>query len=95
MFSVTVGRPMASADGTITIAIQVQIGATAPMALAMEGQPIPLQNATTPADTAQLPPQPRRKLSEHQKDMRDVDFLIGRTGEKWALGEAPVVPVYI
>ncbi len=95
MFSVSVGRPMASADGTITISIQVQIGATAPMALAVEGQPIPQQGSAIPADTAQPPPQPRRFLSEHQKDMRDVDFLIGRTDEKWVLGQAPAVPVYI
>ncbi len=73
---------MACADGTISIAIQVQIRATAHMALAVEGQPIPQQSSAIPAETAQPPPQPpqpppqpRRFISEHQKDMRDVDFF--------------------
>jgi hypothetical protein len=86
---VTVGRPMASADGTITIAIQVQIGATAPMALAVEGQPIPQQHTATPAETAQPPPQPRRFLSEHQKDMRDVDFFNREDRRKMGPGRGP------
>jgi hypothetical protein len=55
MFFVSVGRPMACADGTISIAIQVQIGATALMALAMEGQPIPQQSSATPPNRRNNP----------------------------------------
>ena len=89
MFSVSIGRPMACADGTISIAIQVQIGATAPMALAMEGQPIPQQSSATPAEPTQPLPQPRRFLSEHQKDMRDVDFFNREDRRKMGPGPGP------
>ncbi len=58
MFSVSVGRPMASADGTITIAIQVHIGATAPMALAVEGHPSPSRALPSPPTRRNHPHSP-------------------------------------
>ena len=58
IFSVSVGHQMACADGTISIAIQVQIGATAPMALAIEVQPIPQQSKLAPLNRRFRPHRP-------------------------------------